>query len=455
VSSFFLAMNGTLGASPAEGSNGGGGGGESHAAKQCAKPRNHNDEIVAALRQQLKKLDQLAQRVNQIEKLRKTQEPHQSTQGQDQLQPDRECRGSQVAQEASQEKQRNTQPNRKNYHGLQVGQEPRYLRPNLHDGREYHGSQAEQHTTQTSPENQEVQVVQETNPQLGGGHQGTQVVLEEPRQQKRQSSQHVAALGFQVPQDLGQRQNSYDAVQAASRGFPPGNIGWQPPQDFYVHPWIPQSFSMSWYGRPRYLLPWPQFFHHQQLPAAAPYWLPPRVAERQEQRGRRYDEKGSDEVKQGQTQAVDLELLLKRHNFNKTFVRFKEKKQKAFQDLLRRVFAENDDVMALKEPIKLSLLCPIQKKRMKHPSKSSLCMHLQCFDADSFLQMNRVKMKRGQMKCPICSVVFSPLMLEIDLFFMDVLAKTDKDQVSIHSDGSWTAEACCDEIQDFPLITVD
>jgi hypothetical protein len=41
--------------------------------------------------------------------------------------------------------------------------------------------------------------------------------------------------------------------------------------------------------------------------------------------------------------------------------------------------------------LRVSLICPLGKMRMSTPCRASTCMHLQCFDASLYLQMNERK----------------------------------------------------------------
>jgi hypothetical protein len=40
--------------------------------------------------------------------------------------------------------------------------------------------------------------------------------------------------------------------------------------------------------------------------------------------------------------------------------------------------------------LKVSLLCPLGKMRMKIPCRANTCSHLQCFDASTFLQVGTI-----------------------------------------------------------------
>jgi hypothetical protein len=47
----------------------------------------------------------------------------------------------------------------------------------------------------------------------------------------------------------------------------------------------------------------------------------------------------------------------------------------------------------------VSLKCPITFKRIALPARGHECKHIQCFDLESYLQMN---CDRGSWKCPVC-----------------------------------------------------
>lgn len=49
--------------------------------------------------------------------------------------------------------------------------------------------------------------------------------------------------------------------------------------------------------------------------------------------------------------------------------------------------------------IKISLKCPITFKRIILPARGHDCKHIQCFDLESYLQMN---CERGSWRCPVC-----------------------------------------------------
>uniref|UniRef100_A0A3B4Y2U5 Zinc finger MIZ-type containing 2 n=1 Tax=Seriola lalandi dorsalis TaxID=1841481 RepID=A0A3B4Y2U5_SERLL len=55
--------------------------------------------------------------------------------------------------------------------------------------------------------------------------------------------------------------------------------------------------------------------------------------------------------------------------------------------------------------IKVSLKCPITFRRIQLPARGHDCRHIQCFDLESYLQLN---CERGTWRCPVCKYVLIP-----------------------------------------------
>ena len=49
--------------------------------------------------------------------------------------------------------------------------------------------------------------------------------------------------------------------------------------------------------------------------------------------------------------------------------------------------------------VKMSLKCPITFRRIVLPARGHECKHIQCFDLESYLQLN---CERGSWRCPVC-----------------------------------------------------
>ena len=87
---------------------------------------------------------------------------------------------------------------------------------------------------------------------------------------------------------------------------------------------------------------------------------------------------------------------------------------------------------------KVSLACPLGKMRMNAPCRVSTCDHLQCFDAQLYLQMNE---KKPKWVCPVCN---KPALMEnllVDGFFMELIRSprlpADEHEIVLHNDGTW------------------
>lgn len=73
--------------------------------------------------------------------------------------------------------------------------------------------------------------------------------------------------------------------------------------------------------------------------------------------------------------------------------------------------AQDSDVEATGANV--SLKCPLSTLRIEIPCRSTVCMHNQCFDATSFLQLQE---QAPTWTCPVCNKTVKYDALEIDLF---------------------------------------
>ncbi|KAJ1798376.1 E3 SUMO-protein ligase pli1 [Coemansia sp. RSA 2399] len=107
------------------------------------------------------------------------------------------------------------------------------------------------------------------------------------------------------------------------------------------------------------------------------------------------------------------------------------------QKFFRTNLGGDDDDDLISTGALVSLKCPLGLCRINTPTRSKYCQHSQCFDCETFLQLN----KRGSTwKCPVCSVaVKSWRELIVDGYFEGILQGTSQndDQVYIESNGDW------------------
>lgn len=89
---------------------------------------------------------------------------------------------------------------------------------------------------------------------------------------------------------------------------------------------------------------------------------------------------------------------------------------------------------------KFSLKCSISARRMRTPTRGHNCKHLQCFDLENFLYLNR---ERSQWNCPICSLPIPFNMLELDQHQINILQSMsdlmNTDDILVDSNGQWQA----------------
>lgn len=105
---------------------------------------------------------------------------------------------------------------------------------------------------------------------------------------------------------------------------------------------------------------------------------------------------------------------------------------------------ENDSDMGV-DSLFATIKDPLTKTRMELPARGVDCVHLQCFDAITFLQMNEQKQTWA---CPLCKKKVKFESIEVDEFFLNILQckKLSKDceNVILLQDGSWLEKESAD-----------
>ncbi|XP_035389694.1 zinc finger MIZ domain-containing protein 1-like isoform X2 [Electrophorus electricus] len=87
--------------------------------------------------------------------------------------------------------------------------------------------------------------------------------------------------------------------------------------------------------------------------------------------------------------------------------------------------------------IKVSLKCPITFRRIQLPSRGHDCKHVQCFDLESYLQLN---CERGTWRCPVCNKTALLEGLEVDQYMWGILnavQNSEFEEVTIDPSCSW------------------
>lgn len=87
----------------------------------------------------------------------------------------------------------------------------------------------------------------------------------------------------------------------------------------------------------------------------------------------------------------------------------------------------------------ITLKDPITTLSMKLPFRALKCVHLQCFDPISFLQMNKFK---GTWECPICKKQMEFKNIVIDEYFLKIIQSFDLSEecenIVLFKNGLWT-----------------
>ncbi|XP_065128882.2 zinc finger MIZ domain-containing protein 1-like isoform X1 [Paramisgurnus dabryanus] len=87
--------------------------------------------------------------------------------------------------------------------------------------------------------------------------------------------------------------------------------------------------------------------------------------------------------------------------------------------------------------VKVSLKCPITFQRILLPARGHDCKHVQCFDLESYLELNS---ERGTWRCPVCNKAAMLEGLEVDQYMwgiLNTLQNLDFEEVMIDPSCSW------------------
>jgi E3 SUMO-protein ligase PIAS1 len=113
----------------------------------------------------------------------------------------------------------------------------------------------------------------------------------------------------------------------------------------------------------------------------------------------------------------------------------KDKVKSKEQVLSEMKRAAQDDDIEVGE-VSITLKCPLSYMRLNNPCRSSLCAHIQCFDAHSFFSVNE---QTPTWECPVCFKKVDPDGLFLDGYVRDILQRVpdSEEQVIIDAEGKW------------------
>ncbi|KAL1748459.1 PINIT domain-containing protein [Schizophyllum fasciatum] len=104
------------------------------------------------------------------------------------------------------------------------------------------------------------------------------------------------------------------------------------------------------------------------------------------------------------------------------------------QQQMKAQLSDDDDIVA--GASKMSLKCPLSFMRIATPSRSTRCVHPQCFDATMWFS---VMEQTTTWLCPVCERQLDPKELIIDGYFDSILQLTPDsvEDVIVEADGQW------------------
>ncbi|KAL1916682.1 uncharacterized protein VTP21DRAFT_5386 [Calcarisporiella thermophila] len=107
----------------------------------------------------------------------------------------------------------------------------------------------------------------------------------------------------------------------------------------------------------------------------------------------------------------------------------------------------DDDLEILQKNLRISLRCPISMTRIRFPVRGVECRHIECFDLQSYLEINR---STQLWKCPHCNKTTTSERLRVDAFLQRLLreAPENASDVELDADAQWTVVATVDSDSD-------
>ncbi|KAJ5825509.1 hypothetical protein N7474_002647 [Penicillium riverlandense] len=133
-----------------------------------------------------------------------------------------------------------------------------------------------------------------------------------------------------------------------------------------------------------------------------------------------------------------LANLVKQHPVEDLVAQLKSRKIISKEQVIREMKNRAEDADIVTTSTVMSLKCPLSTLRIQVPCRSVVCTHNQCFDASSFLELQK---QAPTWTCPVCSKSTSFESLQMDQYVDDILrsTSTDVEQVVVEPDGVWSA----------------
>ncbi|XP_021295451.1 E3 SUMO-protein ligase SIZ1-like isoform X2 [Herrania umbratica] len=154
--------------------------------------------------------------------------------------------------------------------------------------------------------------------------------------------------------------------------------------------------------------------------------------------------------------------LVKRHTIEQVLSLIpKEAEGESFKDALARVCRcvgggmrtanedSDSDLEVIADTITVNLRCPMSGSRIKVAGRFKPCVHMGCFDLETFVQLNQ---RSRKWQCPICLKNYSLEDIIIDPYFNRITTMMqhcgeDVTDIEVKPDGSWTVKTK-DELSD-------
>ena len=118
----------------------------------------------------------------------------------------------------------------------------------------------------------------------------------------------------------------------------------------------------------------------------------------------------------------------------------------------QKLGSNNSDIQAIDNVYKLSLICPLTRKRINEPARGQNCTHLECYDLESYVKLGFETFKWN---CSICRKYVPLNELKVDSYISNILQKCTDNEVTIGADYKWTTTTKKNKLMNKTIIVND
>ena len=100
----------------------------------------------------------------------------------------------------------------------------------------------------------------------------------------------------------------------------------------------------------------------------------------------------------------------------------------------QKLESDNSEIQTVEESYRISLICPLTRKRLAKPARGINCTHLECYDLATYIELGFNSFK---WTCPVCQKYAPSIELKLDIFLMNIINECNFENIEILKDYTW------------------